>query len=82
MSEFQFIMNKPNPNIIGVIEVLLENHTRNINPEEFIIEGYEMVAYPNVLNNTGRGTTLYVSKILNYKQLHLFQGDEEFEEAV
>ena len=41
-----------------------------------------MVAYPNVLNNMGRGTILYVSNTLNYKQLHLFQGDEEFEEAV
>ena len=41
-----------------------------------------MVAYPNVLNNMGRGTILYVSNTLNHKQLHLFQGDEEFEEAV
>ena len=41
-----------------------------------------MVAHPKLLNNTGRGTILYVSNTLNYKQLHSFQGDEEFEEAV
>ena len=82
MPEFQFIINEHNPHIIGVNEVLPKNHTRNINPEEFIIEGYEMVAHPNVLNNTGRGTIIYVSNTLNYKQLQLFQGDEEFEEAV
>ena len=40
------------------------------------------MAHPNVPNNTGRGTIIYFSNTLNYKQLQLFQGDEEFEEAV
>ena len=52
MPEFQFIINEHNPHIIAVNEVLPKNHTRNINPEEFIIEGYKMVwhiqMYPTI----------------------------------
>ena len=82
LTEFQFLIQHHQPHIIGVNEVLPKNFSKQIHPEEFHIDGYEMIVHPNVARNIGRGSILYISKKLIYKELKLFNDSEEFEESI
>ena len=66
-----FKIREYRPHIVGINEALPKNFARTIHVEEFLIDGYELVPHENITNNTGRGTILYISKTLNYKQLHI-----------
>ena len=82
MAELEFIIKTETPDIIGINEVLPKNHTRKIHSEEFRLDGYEMITHPNVNNNNGRGSLLYVKKNLNYKQVTITANGNEFQEGL
>ena len=81
MPEFQLLVRHHKPEIICVNEVLPKNFNRQIYPEEFALEGYDMISHSNVANNIGRGTILYVHRSLVYKQIFT-NALNSFEESV
>ena len=80
--EFEFIVNKENPDIIGVSEILPKNLKRQIFPEEFNIKGYNMVYHKNIADNIGRGTIVYIKENLNYKEINIKPIKGTFEEGL
>ena len=80
LPEFEFHVKANNPHIIGVNEVLPKNFRTQIFKEEFHLENYDMMAHPNVENNTGRGSILYIHKSLNSKPVKV--SDRCFEENI
>ena len=82
MAELNLLANDFNPHIIGVNEVLPKYYTRQIHPEEFGMEGYEMIVHPNVEQNTGRGSIMYIHKSIKYKQINMKIENKEFQEAI
>ena len=82
LSELHLQTKTERPHIIGINEVLPKNHNRQIHPEEFILDGYEMIIHPNVNKNTGRGTLLYVHNTISHKQISISPDNEEFQEAL
>ena len=57
-------------------------YTHKIHSEEFRLDEYEMITHPNVNNNNGRGSLLYVKKNLNYKQVTITANGKEFQEGL
>ena len=60
----------------------LKKNSRTINVAEFNLEGYEMVAHQNIIKNEGRGSLLYIRKDMDFKQLNLFNEQEQFDESI
>ena len=73
---------KNNPHILGINEVLPKNFSRNINVEEFNLDGYEMIAHPNVPNNKGRGSLLYIRNDIKYNQQFFSEGNDIFDYSI
>ena len=46
-----------------------KNAKREIHRGEFQITGYEIITDPNVVNNTGQGSLIYLHKSLTSKQV-------------
>ena len=82
LAELKVITDDYQPHIIGINEVLPKNFSRKIYPEEFSLDGYEMLAHQSVTDNTGRGTIMYVHKSITYKQIEVKIGNKEFHEAI
>ena len=82
MSELHLLTKTERPHIIGINEVLPKNHNHQIHPEEFTLDGYELIIHPNVNENTGRGTLLYVHNTISHKQISISPDNEEFQEAL
>ena len=89
MSELNFILESENPDIVVISEVLPKNSKRTIHKEEFIVPNYEMIPHPNVINNTGRGSLIYLKRTLIYKEIKIKIGNardkmdsDKFEEAI
>ena len=81
MSELQHMVKHQKPHIIGISEVLPKFFRYKIYPEEFFLENYEMIPHPNVANNIGRGSVLYIHKSILYTDIK-FDIDPEFEEGI
>ena len=88
LPELELLIQDQNPHIIGINEVLPKNNKREVYKEEFIIKNYELLFDSNTINNTGRGSLLYIHNSLVSKQLHVSiinettKEPESFEEAV
>ena len=82
LAELKVITDDYQPHIIGINEVLPKNFSRKIYPEEFSLDGYEMLAHQSVTDNTGRGTIMYIHKSITYKQIEVKIGNKEFHEAI
>ena len=85
MSELHVIIGNENPDIVVISEVLPKNSNRTIHKEEFIIPNYEMITHPNVINNIGRGSLMYLKRTLIYKEIKLGTAKDkldEYEEAI
>ena len=82
--EFECLIKKHQPHIIGVSEVLPKNFKRQIHIEEFDLKYYEMYAHKNVFDNIGRGSLVYVHNSYTSKQidLKLETPTPNFEEAI
>ena len=81
LAEFEFLIKNDAPHIIGVNGVLPKNFKHKIFKEEFNLQNYDMLAHPNIENNTGRGSILYIHKSLNCKPLHK-ENNVDFEESI
>ena len=82
LTELDFIVSQENPHIIAINEVMPKNAKRYIYREEFHITGYEMITVPNVVNNTGRGSLIYLHNSLTSKQVSFPIDGENFSEGV
>ena len=82
LTELDFIVSQENPHIIAINEVMSKNAQRYIYREEFHITGYEMITDPNVVNNTGRGSLIYLHNSLTSKQVFFPIDGENFSEGV
>ena len=80
-NELDFIVEQVRPLILGVSEVLPKKFKRSIYPEEFNISDYEMLSHPNITENQGRGSILYIHKTISYKEITL-KSQIHFEEAI
>ena len=81
MAEFDHLIKEHSPHIIGVSEVLPKNFNNKIYPEEFHIDGYEMIPHKNITDNHGRGSILYIQQHIVYKTLELDK-DRIFDENI
>lgn len=70
------------PKLMGINEVLPKHFNDPIHKEEFEIEGFDMLPHPNVINNVGRGSILYVHKSLNCKPIDFNDLNPVFDEHV
>lgn len=82
MAELNLLVSDIRPNIIGINEVLPKNFSRHIYPEEFSLPGYELLCHPNVTQNKGRGTLLYIENNIKYKQIDISDDELVFEEGI
>ena len=82
LTELDFIVSQENPHIIAINEVMPKNAKREIYREEFHITGYEMITDPNVVNNTGRGSLIYLHNSLTSKQVFFPIDGENFSKGV
>ena len=71
MAEFNLLVEEHSPHIIGVSEILPKSFNEKIYPEEFQIEGYEMITHKNVKDNKGRGSIMYIHETLINKEIQL-----------
>ena len=81
LPELELLSREHSPDIIGVNEVLPKSYKNKIYPEEFHIDGYEMIPHRNVSENKGRGSILYIREGMINKELHLDK-DDYFEENI
>ena len=82
LTESDFIVSQENPHIIAINEVMPKNAKREIYREEFHITGYEMITDPNVVNNTGRGSLIYLHNSVTSKQVFFPIDGENLSEGV
>ena len=82
MAELDLLIKTERPHIIGINEALPKNHNRKIYPEEFHIDGYEVIMHPNISKNMGRGSLLYIHNSISYKQVLIDSGGQEFQEGL
>ena len=84
MAELDLLIKTERPHItcIGINEALPKNHSRKIYPEEFHIDGYEVIMHPNISKNMGRGSLLYIHNSISYKQVLIDLGGQEFKEGL
>ena len=80
--ELSAIVKDISPDIVGVCEVLPKNFKEQIYPEEFKIEGYDMIPHPNIEKNTGRGSILYIKADLTHMPVELKGPGKNFEEHI
>ena len=58
LDELANIIKEYQPDTVGVSEVLPKKFREKIYPEQFKIDGYDMIPHPNIEKNTGRGSIL------------------------
>ena len=78
LHELQLYFNLHNPDFVGVSEVLPKSFKSQIFPEIFRIPGYDMIPHPNVSDNKGRGSILYIKSSLIHKEIKLPKDCEDF----
>ena len=81
LAEFNLLVAEQSPDIIGVNEVLPKSYNKKIYPEEFQIDGYEMLQHHNIPQNKGRGSIIYIKKQLTNKEINI-KLDKDFEEHI
>ena len=82
MNELTAVVKEHNPDTIGVSEVLPKKYREQVYPEQFKIEGYDMIPHPNVENNTGRGSILYIKEDLIHMPVEIKGPGLQFEEHI
>ena len=82
MPELLQVMKTHDPSIFCVCEVLPKKIRDKIYEEMFAVEGYDMVAHPNINANKGRGSIMYIKKGLNHKEVILKGEGKDFEEHI
>ena len=82
LPELKSIIDMHQPKIVGVNEVLPKHFNDPVYKEEFEIDDFDMLPHPNVINNVGRGSILYVHKSLNCKPVEFNDLNPVFDEHV
>ena len=82
MTELKLIIENENPDIVSISEVLPKNPSRVIHKEEFNIPGYDLIPHRNVLNNTGRGSAMYIKNTISYKEIKFNDENDQYEEII
>ena len=82
MAELDLLIKTERPHNIGINEALPKNHNRKIYPEEFHIDGYEVIMHPHISKNMVRGSLLYIHNSISYKQVLIDSGGQEFQEGL
>ena len=65
MAELSIRLRQEKPLVMGVSEVLPKHIKNKIQPEIFNVEDYEVVIHPNVTENKGHGSIIYVHKSMS-----------------
>ena len=81
LPEFNMLLKEHSPDIIGVNEVLPKSYNKKIYPEEFEINGYEMIQHKNIPENKGRGSIIYIKNELTNKEINI-NLENDFEEHI
>ena len=82
MDELVDIVKEYHPDIIGVSEVLPKNFREQIYSNQFIIKGYDMIPHPNIEENKGRGSILYIKSNLTHMPVDIKGSGKLFEEHI
>ena len=80
--ELAAVVKEIAPDTIGINEVLPKSYREKIYPEEFKLEGYDMIPHPNVESNTGRGSILYIKSSLTHMPVEIKGPGKNFEEHI
>ena len=81
-NELDAVVKELSPDVIGICEVLPKKYRTKIYPEEFKIDGYDMIPHPNIALNTGRGSILYIKSNLTHMPVEIHGPGKLFEEHI
>ena len=82
MNELRFNVQTHDPDTISVSEVLPKNFKEKIYPNDFHLEGYDMIHHPNVEKNIGRGSIMYIKDTLTHMPVDITGPGKDFEEFI
>ena len=82
MTELKFNVLTHDPDTISVSEVLPKFFKEKIYPNDFHIDGYDMIHHPNVEKNTGRGSIIYIKDNLTHMPVEIKGPGKNFEEFI
>ena len=82
MEELVDVVKEYQPDVIGVSEVLPKNFREQIYANQFIIDGYDMIPHPNIEENKGRGSILYIRSNLTHMPVEIKGSGKLFGEHI
>ena len=84
LDELVAIVNDKNPDIIGICEVLPKSFRaeNKLYSNDFKLEGYDMIPHPNIDENKGRGSILYIKSDLTHMPVEIKGQGNHFQEHI